>query len=431
MENNLPENVKKYLKKFSFRNVNIFPKTDNKYDLITVIPAIDEFENIKILIDSFEKNKTSFTNKILILFVINNSDSANEKVKKENLKTIRYLKELINQQKTKFRYSFIDLSSTGNTLPEKIAGVGLARKIGMDAALLFFDYTSFEKKILLCCDADCTVATNYFDEVYKNFNNKKLTAAYVKYFHPINLEDKNSDAIINYEIFLRYYVLGLKYSHSAFAIHTIGSTMACDFEHYIKIQGMNKRKAAEDFYFMEKLAKITEVKEIKTTEIYPSNRGSWRVPFGTGQRVNRFISKERDEYLLYSPESFEILKKWNNYFFNLTEESEKKIESDIKKISASLFLFLEKNNFFSDWKNIISNSKQNIQLRKQKNFWFDGFKTLKLIHYLRDTSFPQVPMFEALDVLFFKCGIKTIERKEKIPALEIQFEYLKTLRENT
>ena len=47
----------------------------------------------------------------------------------------------------------------------------------------------------------------------------------------------------------RYYVLGLKLANSPFAFPTIGSTMICDYESYIRIGGMNKKRAAGRFLF--------------------------------------------------------------------------------------------------------------------------------------------------------------------------------------
>lgn len=85
--------------------------------------------------------------------------------------------------------------------------------------------------------------------------------------------------------------MGLEVSGSPYAFHTIGSTMACDAEMYVKIQGMNKKKAAEDFYFMEKLSKNVKIHKIISAKVYPSSRGSWRVPFGTGRSVTRFFNK--------------------------------------------------------------------------------------------------------------------------------------------
>ncbi len=88
--------------------------------------------------------------------------------------------------------------------------------------------------------------------------------------------------------------------------------MICSYDSYIKTEGMNKRKAAEDFYFLEKLAKNFPITKIESATVYPSGRSSWRVPFGTGQRVTRFLAKGQNEYLLYSTESFRILKLWLN-----------------------------------------------------------------------------------------------------------------------
>ena len=89
------------------------------------------------------------------------------------------------------------------------------------------------------------ILTSIVDE----FNKRNLSAAVVNFRHNIEEDSPTTAAIICYEIFLHYYVLGLKYANSPFAFHTIGSTMICDHESYIKVEGMNKKKAAEDFYF--------------------------------------------------------------------------------------------------------------------------------------------------------------------------------------
>ena len=177
----------------------------------------------------------------------------------------------------------------------------LPLEIGMDLVLEHFDYNDSSKNILLCLDADCTVQNNYITEIHKCFKEEKCSAAYVQFEHTLTADDENNLAIICYEIFLRYYVLGLEIAASPYAFHTIGSTMACDVESYVNVQGMNKKKAAEDFYFMEKLSKNVKIQKISNAKVYPSSRGSWRVPFGTGRSVTRYLSKQQNEYLLYSP----------------------------------------------------------------------------------------------------------------------------------
>ena len=66
----------------------------------------------------------------------------------------------------------------------------------------------------------------------------------------------------------------------------------------------------------------------------------------------------------------------------------------------------------------------------QKKQWFDGFRTLKLIHHLRDNSFPNINTFDAIDSLFEKmkisCNIKRDEGTN--PELSDQKEYLILLR---
>ena len=188
--------------------------------------------------------------------------------------------ELINKiYKSGLKIGLIDASSAGKELPQKDAGVGLARKIGMDLALLILDYNSPRKKILICLDADCTVDKIILTEIVNNFNARNLSAAVVNYSHRIENCNEELKAIICYEIFLRYYELGLKYAKSPYAFPTIGSTIACDYESYIKSEGMNKRKAAEDFYFLEKLAKNYPVERLKLQPfiLLPGGPGGFRL----------------------------------------------------------------------------------------------------------------------------------------------------------
>ena len=209
--------------------------------------------------------------------------------------------------------------------------------------------------------------------------------------------------------------------------------MLCDYESYIKVEGMNKKKAAEDFYFLEKLAKNLRVENITSTTVYPSSRSSWRVPFGTGQRVERFLSDKQNEYLLYNPLTFDILKKWLEVFNSDRPKTSNEYLASAKNIHTELCNFLTEQNFSNDWNKILSNSKTLEQLSKQKQKWFDGFRTLKLIHYLRDKAFPQIDMFEALNGIFKRVGINEdfFWFEKSIPNLDVQKKYLKLLRELT
>ena len=440
MNNQLPDNIKKYLEKYSSGKWKVYSK-NNKFNSIVIIPAIDEFENIKTLLSSLIKNDAEYFSTTLILFVVNQLTSSSIDIKQNNFKTIEYLRNIINKKNheddlskmvinSKLQIGLIDASSEGFEFDNKDGGVGLARKIGMDEALKFFNYNSSNKNLLICLDADCTVSENYISTIRKNFDQHNLHAAYLNFSHEKTNVEENNLAIINYEIFLRYYVLGLKYAGSPYAYHSIGSTMVCDVESYIKIQGMNKRKAAEDFYFMEKLSKITDIKRINGATVYPSSRGSWRVPFGTGKRVTRFLEKVQNEYLLYAPIMFSVLKNWIELFNSEEILSAQNYLTQAGEISKSLFDFLINSKFEENWNNIIKNSNSNNQVMKQKQLWFDGFKTLKLIHFLRDSGSPSINMFDALDQMFEMMNIPFNYQNEigEIPSVIIQEEYLQVLR---
>lgn len=436
---NQPKLVKDYLKKFSSNKWKLFSKEEKLFENIFVIPAIAEYENLKKLFNSILSNNNEYFFNTLFLIVINNLKSSSKQVKDENQKTIIYFKKIIMEQATdelsekiissKLNIAIVDASSENNEMPQKDGGVGFARKIGMDLALNNFNYESPKMKMLFCLDADCIVQNNYLQTLIDDVNNKNIVAGYVEYEHLLPDDDQEKKAIILYEIFLRYYVIGLKYASSPFAFDTIGSTMFCDFEHYIKIGGMNKKKAAEDFYFLEKLAKITKIHKVNKTKIYPSARKSWRVPFGTGQRVNRYFQKTHDENLVYHPQTFEILKKWIALFFNNEILNSEEYINRAAEIHIELKNFLIAQTFITTWNRILNETENESQIQKQKLFWFDGFRTLKLIHHLRDNALPMINNIEAMDRLFNLMNIKFINNSSDKTNWQYIFQYLIKLRQ--
>ncbi len=436
----VPKQVEDYLKKYGLSYWNIETAFTSGITNVIVVPAIAELENIRRFLASYVKIDQTYKDSTLLLFVINNTGTSADEIKLDNQLTLIYLRGIMSgdpEDETgrqlldkDINLGVIDAASPRKTMPERDGGVGFARKIGMDAALNVFDFVSTEKKIILATDADCTLETGYLTEVVNSFNKRNLSAAVVDFKHNISGNDILSQAIICYEIFLRYYVMGLKYAGSPYAFHTIGSTMVCDYESYIKVEGMNKRKAAEDFYFLEKLAKNVKVDSINSASVYPSGRGSWRVPFGTGQRVNRFLSGIQNEYTLYNPNSFEILKKWLEVFNNPRKTEIGFYLNSAKEIHPELIRFLYYQNFEPDMVNIMKNSKTEEQLQLQKSRWFDGFLTLKFIHHLRDNGFPEINMFDALDKMFDNLNLPwTPDRGgAQIPEISVRRDYLDILR---
>ncbi|MBN1380827.1 MAG: hypothetical protein JXA41_04040 [Deltaproteobacteria bacterium] len=387
-------------------------------DQVVVIPCFAESRYLFKTLYSLVCNPAADLLRTLILCVVNNGSPQKTRPNdlKDNQLTLNGLSMLITGRaqkdltqlfdfpelfqrilKTKIRLSCIDASSAGFELPDHECGVGTARKIGLDAALGLLDSQKDFPLLLYCLDADTIVENNYLSSVRNFFESRKTTAAYVSFAHQDAEDDSMQQAILCYEIFLRYYVTGLYYARSPYAFHTVGSTIICTADGYAAVRGMNKRRAGEDFYFLNKLAKLDGIACIKSTTVYPSSRTSQRVPFGTGQGMLKVNREGKDNYLVYHPDVFAILMKWLEH---VEHEEHKNVESLMKAANAIhplLESFLQLKKFPEKWRRMSSNNHDPIELKRQFHQWLDGFKTLKLIHYLSQNGIAAINMFDAVD----------------------------------
>jgi hypothetical protein len=419
----LPGHVQDYLKKCRWEKspfLNSGSDSLANIQQVIVIPAFAEKHYLFSTLASLAGNDSSELERTLVICVINNRPYPHVSYDsfKDNSDTLEILKCLIagrmpsiaegnaalfdslfNILQSGLRLACLDASSAGNEMPLKQGGVGLARKLGMDAGLTVMDYQNPTDGRLLCLDADSPVANNYLSTVRRFYETHDSEAAVVSYAHPLPDDPFHRDAICGYEIFLRYYVLGLSYAKSPYAFHTIGSTMTCTVKGYVAVRGMNRREAGEDFYFLNKLAKYSPVGKITATQVYPSARLSSRVPFGTGQRMNEWIKGEDRPNYFYDPRVFLILKKWLKGMEICIEEGVDYAPKMALDISPILAAFLEKNNFQTIWKRICATHKTIEKRVWHFQEWFDGFQTMKLIHYLTEVAYPAVSLQHAVSGL--------------------------------
>jgi len=449
---NKPSLLENYLKKYSAgTSWNLVAGDIENISQVVVIPAYAEKEMLFSTLSSLAQNHPSSLEYSLILCVINNkSDTPSEQVS-NNQTTIEYLDALVRKKDlgkfksdqkvypqllkiadTQLKLSYIDASSKGCEIPKSDGGVGMARKVGMDMGLRLLRKSCSEKKLIISLDADTLVQTNYLSAI-KNYFTSKIKTAIVAYEHQMPDNYEGQAAICCYEIFLRYWVLGLKYAKSPWAFHSIGSTIVTSTDSYLKVRGMNRREAGEDFYFLNKLAKIGSIDYIRNTCVFPSARSSSRVPFGTGKAVERFLSDRKKEYLLYDPRIFIIISQWLEFMNTAFLIREDEILIQANRINPALKLFLEDSRFADAWSKIRRNAKEEKTRRHHFHDWFDGFKTFKLIKYLTKTVYPQIDMFEALAEILTLLGISRskINTRTNIPKLEDQMELLQYLRKIT
>ncbi len=400
-----------YLNRFAVREQLIFTSPSPKIGIVIVIPCCNE-PDLMVSLQAILNCDLPDCD-VEVITVINASETAADEILQQNNKTLtQALKWSRENQQKQLKFYFLE----ENTLPKKDAGVGLARKIGMDEAVRRFEVIKRPDGIILCFDADAKCDTNYLVEVEKHFKkHPKSPACSIHYEHPISGNEFSEElykGIVQYELHLRVYKNGLKYAGLPFAFHTIGSSMAVRNAVYQKQNGMNKRKAGEDFYFLQKLIPLGGFTEIKSTKVIPSPRVSDRVPFGTGRAIKDWLFDDKQEMLSYNLKSYMDLKLFCNQLPML-------YDNEIS-IPVSVQSYFNTINFDENLFKIKANSTSVNHFAKLFFNWFNAFKVLKYMHFSRDNFYPDVPVFDVANELLL-----LLNQKEKDRIEQLLFEYRK------
>lgn len=370
--------MNKYLQKYGFQAPQITEAPQDDLELIVVIPVYDESELIQTL-ESLA-NCQEPLGKVEVICVINSSENEGEEVLERNRQTQEELRKWISRQQSEF-IRFYSVHEAH--LPKKHAGVGLARKIGMDEAVARFDQIQGDG-IIICFDADSTCDDNYLLEIEKHFKlHPKTPGCSIHFEHPTlgtQFDLQVYLGIINYELHLRYYKEAMTYCQLPYAFHTVGSSMAVRSSAYQKQGGMNKRKAGEDFYFLHKIIALGGFTNLTSTRVIPSPRSSERVPFGTGRAIGQWLNQTIQELPTYSFQSFICIR---SFVLQLPAIYEERMDS----LPRELHTFLADQGFSEAVQNAKDNSSSYDSFSKRFFAWFDAFRLLKCVHYLRDHHF--------------------------------------------
>ncbi len=292
-------------------------------------------------------------------------------------------------------------------LPQRHAGVGLARKLIMDEAVARFGRIGNDKGIIACLDADCTVAPNYLQQLIAHFQtHSKSPACSIHYEHPLSSrpQDRHLRAGIGrYELYLRYYVHALRSASFPHAYQTVGSSMAVRCDVYQREGGMNRRQGGEDFYFLSKIIPLGEFSELRATTVYPSPRVSNRVPFGTGRAMGDWMSGDRERWLVYPLDAFDSMhslcsgaaKIWQTPSCHAAE---------LGWVSASFASYLDESGFREKVAQIRAHAASAATFEKHFFRWLNGFRILKHLHWLRARGQKQVPVESAATELLWRAG---------------------------
>lgn len=306
-----------------------------------------------------------------LIILINQSQNAGGEITQANTNLFKSLQGRADLMPSWLQLHVIYLAD----LPEKKAGVGMARKIAMDEAVRRFEALGRDG-LIINLDADCTIQPNYFTAIETHFaENVDGWSAGIKYEHAIS--DLADDApIVLYELHLRYFVKVQRWAGLPFAYQTLGSCMVVRSQAYQKMGGMNKRQAGEDFYFLQKFIEVGRHTELFTTTVVPSARRSDRVPFGTGRAIGQ-IQKGQEQMT----SAWQVFIPVKSMLENVSKYLDDASDEPGNPPGEPLLRFLQQNNWEQKLVEIRENSASAEARRDRFYKWFNSFRVMKYAHF--------------------------------------------------
>ena len=374
-----------YIEKNTLFPQLINEKPDSDTGIIVVIPSYGE-PNINAVIDSLAQAEKPDCS-VEVIVVVNAPKDAplcNLEINKNTLNDIE------NRNDKTFRLFSLDIESGA----VQGWGVGLARKTGMDEALRRFCAINNQFGIIVSLDADCKVEKNYFSALHNQFyKQKNLNACSIYFEHDIagnEFSESEYGNILQYELHLRYFLQGLKYSGYPWAFHTVGSAMAVRAKRYALQGGMNRRQGGEDFYFIQKMISGGGYFSLNTTTVYPSSRTSCRAPFGTGAAMAK-LCENGSQFMTYNPAAFKDLRA----LFDMADLLYGYSDNSYDVLPASVKSYIDK----SEWELKIAEIRENtadVAAFKKRFFnWFNMFKTVRFLNTVHHELYAKIAVVKA------------------------------------
>jgi len=424
--------LKQYLSRHAEPEAAAADALEGAFGHALIVPAYGERESLFATLGSVREGPRGQT---LIVVVVNAREdspadvhaanaAARERLRAEAAEAV-VLSEDLGVESLRYphgRIVVVDRASPGRYLPEG-QGVGLARKIGNDLVLRLSAAGRLAAGWLHNTDADTVLPDDYFEQTDAREGESGAAAIYF-FEHRFDPDERLALAARLYEISLRYYVLGLAWAGSPYAYEAMGSCIAVRPAAYAQVRGFPRKNAAEDFYVLDKLAKVGPILRLDGSPLLLEGRISERVPFGTGKALSQMLAKKRglEGFTLYHPAVFAHLGAWLRVL-DETARSGGKAEAALAEMPRSnpffradvLLAALERMGAFPAIREAIAESTTPEAMRRRFHTWFDAFRTLKLVHALRDEGLPSLAWREALaEAPFTGLSASTVEEPESL-----------------
>jgi hypothetical protein len=397
--------TQKYLTTYAESEARFAARLIDEYGVCLTIPVLGESKNLFV---GLAPALSSLSERALVIVVVNAREHSTDAQKQANALLIEHMLGLgstlpiaAEPRITLVRAEIADLlvidrSSPGAWFPQK-QGVGLARRIGCDFGLALHAHGKLRSPWLFTSDGDVTLPIDYFAVATQA--NAGVSALLYPFWHEATGEGVVDEATADYETWLRYYVLGLTAAGSPYAYHSLGSSIAIRVDAYASVRGFPRRDAAEDFYLLDKLAKVAPLQRLKAAEIRIAARTSKRVPFGTGARVASLVeSGSRIDF--YDPRVFEALRHLLRALGTAVNAADpSSFARELQQVPEDLAAAVNAAAHELRAHDALISSRESNDPRarlRRVHTWFDAFRTLKFIHLLERHELPRISWQEAV-----------------------------------
>jgi hypothetical protein len=367
------------------------------FDMVVVVPLYAESATF---VDSYRAAARG-AGRLLLIAVVNGRMGADDAVHASNAACLRELRARFSLHELgrggwlghdgSLSLLVVDRFAANRRLPSR-QGVGLARKIGADIALELIAAGRVRHPFVAMTDADTRLPEDYFGRIAEL--EPECSAAMFPFWHEPSGRPDVDRATALYEIRLRYIQRGLQWAHSPYAFHTVGSTIAVNALSYAQVRGVPRRRAAEDFYLLGKLSKLQPLARLRGAPLQIRSRVSDRVPFGTGAETAKLARGGAFE--LYHPDCFAAVRDVVGWLQSVSECPGVLGPDLLTPMSPPVRDFLESQGAPGAWRKLSEQAPDALARLRRLHDWFDGFRTLKLMHHVRDRVTSSLPWQDAI-----------------------------------
>lgn len=379
--------IERYLRRHA--SISQRPSLERRYRYILTIPAFAEPADF---LDRVLENSRAVD--VLTIVTVNVPDDADPVA-------IEKSQALVTSLRQQTHVFVID--RVADPIPRR-QGVGLARKLAADLACELIASGKIHCPLIFMTDADAVLPPDYFEAGAAHAERGTLLYPFC---HVAGADIRLRQAAAVYELHLRHYVLGLRGAGSPYAYHSIGSTLAIHAATYAAVRGVPRRNGGEDFYLLNKAAKVDRVAILANPAIVISARYSQRVPFGTGPALQK-MPDNLEHFPSYPPTTF----------------------NDLQQILAALRTWS-----FGDQLNLpdplndclielgwapgplVRQHPPGIRRWRAAMEWFDGFRTMRMIR-ARQRALPAAPLLDTLRHQYHVPGAAPVDLLELLRASE-------------